>query len=394
MKVNLLAFTKEDGSVSCNFNLNEALMFCAKMAGICYKEDGFAKIKVEDEAVTLRRLNQVLTSGHHSVFDHVKLTFEFCDIPKIIAMILNNEKDYATSEKSARYTHFGDLSGMQSTLYNKWYDMLIPVIKEKYPCLINENAKDPYIKIKKLAQENARYFVSIFEPVTTMGYTVSLRQINYIIYMINNYIETAEDSDFNKQLIPLLEEFVMLFDGYIVKGLIPSGKDRKLSLFGDKAFFDIKDNFSYTYQTSFLATYSCMAQNHRHRTEHSFIYNLDEFKFYVPEILEDNPELEQEWLEDAKLVKDIYPQGRLVKVVQTGNIDTLILKCRERACGQTQLETMRHSIETLQKAIKYSEFKDYILDKTNGATARCKFKNHGKCDNPCFLGARQVERKI
>ena len=38
----------------------------------------------------------------------------------------------------------------------------MPIIKEKYPKLYNANLKDPMLKIRKLAQENARYFVSIF----------------------------------------------------------------------------------------------------------------------------------------------------------------------------------------------------------------------------------------
>lgn len=39
----------------------------------------------------------------------------------------------------------------------------MPIIKEKYPKLYNANLKDPMLKIRKLAQENARYFVSIFQ---------------------------------------------------------------------------------------------------------------------------------------------------------------------------------------------------------------------------------------
>lgn len=50
-------------------------------------KDNFEKILNEPEISTEKRLNRVLKSGHHSVFDHVKLTFEFSNIPKIIAMI-------------------------------------------------------------------------------------------------------------------------------------------------------------------------------------------------------------------------------------------------------------------------------------------------------------------
>ena len=43
-------------------------------------------------------------------------------------MILNNEKDYSTSEKSARYTKFENLSGKEGELYTKWLDILSPII--------------------------------------------------------------------------------------------------------------------------------------------------------------------------------------------------------------------------------------------------------------------------
>lgn len=394
MKANLIAFTKVPNG-SDTFNLQEALDFCAKMGGICYAEDGFEKLSTESSEVTAKRLNRVLTSGHHSVFDHFRLTFEFYHIPKIIAMILNNEKDYATSEKSARYTHFENLPGEQGKLYEKWCDKLVPIIEKAYPCLVNEKAKDPYLKIKKLAQENARYFVSIFEPVTTMGYTVSLRQLNYLLYMFEDYIKTAEDSNFNKLVVPYMKKFVSLFDEYRVDDLIPKGKNRRLSLFGDKAYDrdDIKEIYSYVYQTTYWSSFSCQAQNHRHRSEHSFIYVYDDFKFYVPEIIRDDEALVNEWLEDAEKVKDIFPQGKLVKVFQTGNIDTLILKCRERACSCAQLEVMQHSTETLKKISENSEYAEKILEETNGQTARCKFKGY-KCTSPCVFGAKQAERKI
>lgn len=392
MKVTLLAYTKPEGYES-DFNLEKALEFCAKMAGICYAKDDFSKIQNEPLDMTKKRLNRVLTSGHHSVFDHFKFTFEFSKIPKILAMILNNEKDYSTSEKSARYTKFENLSGKEGELYTKWLDILTPIILKKYPNLYNKDAKNPMLKIQKLAQENARYFVSIFTPTTTMGYTVSLRQLNYILYMMKDYINTCDNNTFNQKLVPYLKEFISLFDDYVVDGLIPKGKNRKLSLFGDKKYFDAPDIFSYVYQTSFYASFSCMAQNHRHRSEHSFIYLLNEFKFYTPEIIEDNEELKKEWENDMKSIATMYPQGILIKIVQTGNLDTLLLKAKERACGQAQLEIMRHTIETMNKFKELSIYGDILADTTNNATAKCLFKNSA-CSSPCPFGAKQFERKI
>lgn len=392
MKANLIAFTKFNSGEE-KFNLRNALEFCAKMGGICYMKDDFNTLLNESKEVTDRRLNQVLTSGHHSVFDHFKLTFEISQIPKILAMILNNEKDYSTSEKSARYTKFENLPEKEGMLYSKWIDKLSPIILEKYPILYKKGAKNPMLRITKLAQENARYFVSIFTPLTTMGYTVSLRQLNYLLYMMEEYIATCESNSFNLKLVPYLKEFVSLFDEYRVKDLIPKGKNRKLSLFGDKRYENIPDTFSYVYQTSFKASYACMAQSQRHRSEHSFIYNLDKFEFYIPEIIQDNETLKEEWLRDAKGVADLYPQGRLIKIVQTGNLDTLLLKARERVCGQAQLEIMRHTVSIINKFKENSEYGYIIEEETNNKTAKCKFSN-ADCFSPCIFGAKQFERKI
>lgn len=391
MNLNLIGYTKIPNH-SNEFVLQEALEYCAKIGGVCYMKDSFDILLNEPIDTTTKRLNQVLTSGHHSVFDHFKLNFEISGISKILAMILNNEKDYATSEKSARYTKFTELPEAEKALYFKWYDKLQVIIKEKYPNLRNENAKNPDLKIQKLAQENARYFVSVFTPATTIVYTTSLRQINYIIYMLKDFVDTCEDTEFNRLLAPQIKEFISLFDKFIVEDLIPKGKNRKLSLFGNEKYIDVPDVFSYVYQTTFKASYACMAQNHRHRSEHSFMYNLEEFEFYVPEILEDE-HLIKEWLQDAKSIKDIYPQGRLIKIVQTGNIDTLLLKATERVCGAAQLEIMRHTTNLLSKFNKNSIYSDTITNYTNNKKAKCQFKN-ATCGGACMLGINQFDRKI
>ena len=378
-----------------NFNLYNSLIFSSKMAGICYMGDSFEKIINEPIETTFRRLDQVIASGHHSVFDHFHFTFEIEEMPKIIAMIINNEKDYVTSEKSARYTKFNNLSKEETTLYEKWCDLLKPVIRENYPELYLEGEKNPWIKINKLAQENARYFISIFTPVTTLGYTISLRQLNYLVYMINNFINEFDLStadEYDVLLNHALKEFVALFDDYIVSGLIPKGKNRKLSLFGAPEYKNLPDVFSYSYQTSFDCTYSCLAQNQRHRSESCFMYRKDKFEFYVPEIIRDT-KLEKEWLIDAENIKELYPQGTLIKTVQCGTIDTFILKLRERACGCAQLEIMRHELEIMDKFIFESPYDHIIEEATNGKNAKCQFKD-GFCGGKCMLGAHQFNRMI
>ena len=52
-------------------------------------------------------------------------------MPKIIAMIINNEKQYATSEKSGRYTRM-DISPSEKLIYEKWVDIFRSRIEKKY----------------------------------------------------------------------------------------------------------------------------------------------------------------------------------------------------------------------------------------------------------------------
>ena len=392
MNINLLSYTKIPNSKNDNFSLEDSLSYSAKLAGICYMKDPFEAILNEDKDKTDRRLNQVLNSMHHSVFDHVKLTFEIAKVSKIIAMIINNEKDYSTSEKSGRYTIMTDMSSRELELYDKWKDKLTTIIYREYPKLYNEKLKNPMMQIEKLAQENARNFISIFSPCTTLAYTTSLRQLNYLLYIIENYANNLNKSEyFENRLYDELITFVSLFKDYRVTNLIPKGKNRCISLLNN-TFKDTPEHFSYTYVDKFKASFPCVGQLQRHRTENYFITipKLDNMEFFVPDVL--NKEEKNEWLSDCDKSKDLYIQGTLVDVVNSGTIDTFLLKTTERLCSQAQYEIMKTTKNTLNKYIN-SDMKEYILDYTNDKYAKCKFKN-GFCSKVCMLGPNQIERKI
>ncbi|MBN1618718.1 FAD-dependent thymidylate synthase [Candidatus Dojkabacteria bacterium] len=49
-------------------------------------------------------MDRTLRDGHDSVYERTVFTFNIEGIPKFLAMILNNEPPYSTSERSARYT--------------------------------------------------------------------------------------------------------------------------------------------------------------------------------------------------------------------------------------------------------------------------------------------------
>ena len=188
MKVRVLGSTKP-GYV---LPKEDAMNFAGKAAGICYMPDDFDKILAEDQEKTLKRAIGTLKSGHHSVYDHIYYNLLLENVPKILAMILNNEGMYTTSEKSARYTKM-EPTPIELELYNKWlakFEKLITLeYGEKYEAYFGDKKKAD-VAIKKLAQENARYMISVFTN-TTMEYTVSFRQLNYILSFFETFIKDA-----------------------------------------------------------------------------------------------------------------------------------------------------------------------------------------------------------
>ena len=170
MKMRILGSTK----INSIPNKEEILKLGGYAAGICYMRGNINEILNEDNEKTLRRIKNTISSGHHSVYGHFYLNIYLENIPKILAMILNNEKAYNTSEKSARYTKM-NIIGKEKELYAKWVKLFFENIKFKYPNF-NDN------QIEKLSMENARYLISIFTPSTSLLYTVEYRQLNYLLY--------------------------------------------------------------------------------------------------------------------------------------------------------------------------------------------------------------------
>ena len=80
------------------------MKLAGKIAGVCYDKEGFNHLLNEDIKKTNRRIDMTINNGNHSVYDHINISFNMQNIPKMLAMVLNNEHQYTTSEKSARYT--------------------------------------------------------------------------------------------------------------------------------------------------------------------------------------------------------------------------------------------------------------------------------------------------
>jgi thymidylate synthase ThyX len=378
MKTRILASTK----VGYELPIEEAINFSGKEAGICYMPDTIDTILQEPEEKTMKRANGNMSSNHHSVFGHVQYNFVFEEIPKIMAMVLNNEGIYCTSEKSARYTKMQP-SEEERVLYEKWIEIYKRRIHEVYPNIEEKQAQ-------KLAQENARYLISVFTPATVMGHSISFQQFSYLLHFMEDFVQKEEDTDFNKLLKPYLQEFVEMHSKFKVEGINPDSKNRKLSLFSD---IDREDEWGENYCTSYWASFAQLAQAQRHRTL-SYEINtssLEQNLFFIPPIIK-RTSLEDEWLKDIVSLSQYYPQGKMVLVNERGTVENFVLKCKERLCGCAQLEIAMQTELTLDRYLintreKNSRVYNYLQQYATGA--RCTFADYN-CAKPCIWGAKKA----
>lgn len=372
MEIKVIASTK----VGYVMPKDEAVDFSGKSAGICYLPDTVETLFAEAPEKTQRRADGNIKSGHHSVFGHPTYNLSLEGIPKILAMILNNEKIYNTSEKSARYTHM-EPSPQEKELYEKWIEIFKEQILTQYPKFEDKRAL-------KLAQENARYLISVFTPATVMEYTVNFGQLNYIINWAKDYIKNAEENTFSIKLKETFKEFLAAMPDLEIEGLDSRNKNRNFSLFAKRK--NRNEEFGENYSVTYLASFAQLAQAQRHRTLSYEITLLDEPKYYVPPIIA-GTNLEKEWLKDISSLKEFFPQGMLVQVNERGTIENFVLKCMERLCGFSQLEIMQETKNIMNKYLEATKDKpelyQYLLPYSRGA--RCTFPGW-KCDSPCVFG--------
>lgn len=387
-------YLKEDGT----FNTKEVLNLSGKIAGVCYDKEGFNHLINEPQEKTDRRIFMTLNNGHHSVYDHTYINFNIQNIPKILAMVLNNEKQYTTSEKSARYTKItpGENSVItkeEVDLYNKWLELFESKITKEYGNILSS------LKIKKLAQENARYLVTVFMP-TQMIYTTSLRQINYMASWMVEYIEDNKNNlnYFESKLSKAMGEFLKELErlNVLVPELMSNEKHRKLSLFGSN-LEQISELFSNVYETTYMGSFASLAQAQRHRTLDYQMEMLDKKEYYVPPILENDSYLKDEWLEDINKVGWVIPQGELILISEMGKYEDFILKCKERLCSAAQVEIMHQTRDTLARYKKYLEdhnnaLASDIIKYSHGP--RCTFPDY-ECPSDCKLGpVKKLDRRV
>lgn len=392
IKVSVVGLTTSDKELIKNINVNDYLINGGHSANICYTQKDYEEIIKEPIEKTIIRANGNMENKHHSVFGHDSIELYFDGIPKIIAMLINNEKEYNTSEKSGRYTTmFG--SEKENTLYNKWKSIFEEEIKKEYP-------NEPYLSdkmIEKKAKENSRYLLSVFMR-TKMKYTTSFRQLNYLYNFTSRMIEENTNNALKSELKPYLEEFkdALLSTGFIVDG-IKEYRNRGFSLIQDDNIFD--DQFSRSYSVNYDSSFPALADLQRHRSLDYSLSLKDNREYYVPKIIRGS-NLENEWLNDIDSVST-FPQGLLVNVNETGKYEDFILKLYERLCTAAQLEVCDITKDILTKYVSSLKESNSINDKkiyeemikyTNGA--RCTFPNF-ECPQRCnFSKGIILKRKI
>lgn len=376
------------------FDKKAAIEYSAKLAGECYEPEGWSKLKGEEDKKSERRANLTLGLEHSTPYEHLDIGFEIVNLPKILAMVLNNERQCSTSEKSARYTQIdasidSNISSKEGELYNKWMEIFKNKIKEQYGNIHNNS------KIEKLSQENARYLVTVFAS-TKMIHTVPWIQLNRIVSFMQKYMNKENKTEFDERLIESFKQFINCFDELDVldERAMSNRKDRSLSLFADR---QVEDQFGTVYSTNYKGSFAQLAQAHRHRTLEYGMQILDEKEYFVPPILKDEPILVEEWLNDISSVAYANPQGELVSINECGTYDKFILKAKERLCTAAQQEIMIQTRDTLLKYKAALEAIDHPLAsdiEKYSHGARCTFPDYS-CANDCkFQEGKKLVRKI
>lgn len=385
-------------------------IFSGKQAAICYAEDNYTDARIQNDEKALKRFEQIIPTLHHSIADHVNITLLIEGIPKILAMLLNSLGQYATSEKSGRYTKMKGRSKKEKQAYEKWLEIFKNLIEKEYPA-IDEKTR------MKLSMENARYMLSVFTP-TTMSYTTSLRQYNYIIDWLDRFCMNVSDKSglFAKKLVSPMKELRDAIEFLYVDGLRDM-KNRSFSFLANETnspSVDAKENFGgETYTVRYNSSFAALAQAQRHRTlSYKMCLNenpttLDD-AFYIPPILFENEYaknmgLAKMWLEDLSSMWTLFPQATLVNVIESGEVEKFFLKCQERICGRAQLEIARQTRDTYYKiaanADNYGESLKALIQSfeiTAGSEKRIKAKCEClSCKEPCRWGAKNaITRKI
>ena len=420
------------------FDQYEALKDVGVRAALCFKEtvnnEAISPSNIrssESDAILINRGLSTIYSDHTTPSEHQNITLELTGIPKILCMILNNEKQYTADERSLRYTEVEPneyITEREKFLYDKWLVKLENTIWNEYKDFYVHQSKDNETRarkaVHKIAQENARYMISVFMP-TSISYTVPWIQINKIMVYMKRIIDNPMN-ELEEMLIPHLKEFIRLCNEKNVcitknsiyevankneavrdklykvhpeiKGyknndefIYKNNKNIDLSLFAYRNKFSAinSDNeYGYTISYNNFESWACLAQEHRHRTLDCEMQIPDKFYSYIPPIFRCNYEYVNEWILNINSVKDIFPQGQMVKVNRISSLKNIIkFVSQERSCTRAQLEIERtykdHIIPTVYRELENKHEKELVKTlKPYVNKLRCQYPDY-HCPTPC-----------
>lgn len=407
-KITVNGRTVVTGGATTNDLCLDGIISSGQFAGVCYAPEGFETIKKQPLLRAIGRADSTAHRHHDSVFGHFMVNMEI-ECPKIICMILNSIGVSNTSEKSSRYTKMHPENESEQQKYQKWHDIIFDLIHKEYP------GKFDNASVSKLAYENARYMISVFTS-TFMEYSIPWRNIYYLVQWLTKASEHCKvlDGIFNQRLSDEMKQTADAFTKVMggESNYIQDIKDEYLR-FIPYQFGKTPEGFSIsecngniygkpyygdTYTDVYKCSFACLAQEERHRTlSWKMIFLGDEnhitdTDFYIPKIIRKNNK-EGEWLTDLFSLRDIFPQGTLVEVVEQGTFENFVLKCKERMCNCAQLEIMNITYKQVLKFLSnkdnLSEFNKRILQQIcckSEPVQRCKYPGY-KCVNPCQWGS-------
>ena len=401
MKVEILARTYENGAKGEDSFDKFQFILGGRAGGTCYAKEGYFDSSIYNEDKAIRIAEKTSSSGHHSVFEHSHVTLAITDIPKILAMVLNSTNSYVTSEKSARYTIMKPKTKLEEQSYQRWTNIFKDLIVKNYP--------DKDLAVDKLAMENARYMIDVFTP-TSMCYTVSYRQLCYLVTWLDDLCEKVKLNDnissLYKRLGDSAKELSDILKEKFIRNnyFIPSIKQKSfrfLATLNGKDVNDIQEVLGETYRIKYQASLACLAQLQRHRTLRYEMLFSDESNWYIPELIK-GTNFEELWVQDLESLFKIgvYPQALKVNIVETGLVEDFLMKAHERLCARAQLEIMKNTMNTMVMLKEAS--KSGLLEKTtsreiekwvelNEVKLKCKVC---KCLEPCVWGPKGKLRKI
>ena len=377
-------------------NQETIMDFSGRMAGICYQKESLDTILTEPTSSTIERATVALEKGRHREFGHACVTLYLEGVPKILAMILNNERVYNTSEN---YVHHSIpvAQDLELELYLKWKDAFLNRIVATYPDMDSKLAL-------RYAQEHATYLISVFSPSTNMAYTTSVRQLNYLVGWMEKFVGMSAEQrglprEFSNRLAEIFVEFMNKIDKNLLLPGLNDTKNRGFSLFAKRIR---ETEWGENYCVTYYGSLAQLALAQRYRTllyEFSFM-NLEDIaeagtQFYIPPILRDDKKLQELWLRDAESLEGNFPQGTLVRITERGTVDNFVMKCAEQLCGQAPIDVCTQTALTLYKYYWSTIGKDSVQEELAPYvnSPRCRTREI-ECKNPCYFGSENIFTRL